>query len=58
MCVRRHSSLHFVIWKSTEAEVLLVPAFHLDLVIFIWLARRMQISLFLYLFIKTSIKAL
>lgn len=58
MCVRRHSSLHFVIWKSAEAEVLLVPAFHLDLVIFIWLARRMQISLFLYLFIKTSIKAL
>lgn len=51
-------SLHLVIWKNMEVEVLLVPAFHLDLVIFMWLARRMQISLFLYLFIKTSIKAL
>lgn len=32
--------------------------FHLDLVIFIWLAIHRQISLFLYLFIKTSIKML
>lgn len=58
MCVHGPNILHLVIWKNMEVEVLLVPAFHLDLVIFIWLARRMQISLFLYLFIKTSIKAL